>query len=72
MKKNHYCSAVSKQKYTLITIQGYELMTPEGNLMKSTAYHLIENDPQVALDRAKKLGKHANYRVAEVTEYYAK
>jgi len=60
------------KKYTTIKVQGYEMETPEGNLMKVTTYILIEKDPKIALERAKKLGKHSFYRVSEVFEFYDK
>ena len=55
--------------YTLITIQAYELQTESGQLMNSTEINLIDDSPENALKRAKKLINKKHYRIAKITEF---
>ena len=58
--------------YTLIVVHGYELQTERGDLHNSTEISLIDDSPENALKRAKKLIKKKHYRIARITEFYDK
>lgn len=60
------------QKYIVIIVQAHDGETPEGRLMNNCTLQLMENDPEVAVKRAKKLINKKFYRVAEIIENYVK
>lgn len=59
-------------KYTVIVVQAHEGETPQGQLLNVTTLELMEDDPKVALKRAKKLVKKKHYRISQVIENYVK
>jgi hypothetical protein len=60
------------QKYLVIVIQAHDAETPEGRLMNVCTLQLMESDPELAVERAKKLVRRKFYRVAEIIENYVK
>ena len=60
------------KKYMVVVVQAYELQTEQGQLLNSVEIALIDDSPDNALKRAKKLVKKAHYRIAKVTEFYDK
>ena len=59
-------------KYIVIVVQAHEGETPDGRLMDTTTLELMESDPEVALQRAKKLIKKKHYRISSIVENYDK
>lgn len=60
------------EKYTVIIIQAHDGETPDGRVMNVTTIELMEQDPEIALKRAKDLIKKKFYRVSQIIENYAK
>lgn len=60
------------QKYIVIVIQGFNEEAPGGHLIDVCNIELMEDDPNVALERAKKLISKKFYRVASIIENYVK
>lgn len=60
------------EKYLVIVVQAHDAETPEGRLMNICTLQLMEDDPEKAVQRAKKLVKRKFYRVAEIIENYVK
>jgi hypothetical protein len=53
---------------TIFIIQGYEIKTPEGNLVDNVNIEIYANTEKEAIDKAKKYIKKSNYRVSNIIE----
>jgi hypothetical protein len=60
------------EKYLVVVVQAHDAETPEGRLMNVCTLQLMEDDPEKAIKRAKKLVSRKFYRVSEVIENYVK
>jgi hypothetical protein len=59
-------------KYMVIVVQAHDGETPQGQLLNVTTIELMEDDPDRAVKRAKKLIKRKHYRVSQIIENYVK
>lgn len=60
------------RKYMVVIIEAYEDFIPPDTLSNVTTIELMETDPQVALERAKKLIEKKNYRIHKIIENFIK
>lgn len=59
-----------KNKYLVFIIQGYDVQTPEGQLIGVTEYQMIDTSYESALKKAKTLFEKPFYRLSMVIEKY--
>ena len=63
---------MGKETYLLFTIQGYDQLTSEGVMKNMVTIMLVDETPDKAMERAKKLIEKPLYRIESVGEYFRK